>query len=413
MLKLISCLCIWICFALITTGSVLAQWIPGDTTKDIRCLAALNGNLFAGTRNTGVFRSSDYGATWTAVNTGLPFAGNFIYTLTVCGNSIFAGVYGVGLYRSSDNGDHWAISDSGISNTNFQCSYVEGSTMYIGTFNGAVFRSNDTGAIWDDMRSLPTAVYSLITHDGLLFCGTKLGVFISPDSGSTWIASDSGLPQNFVNAFAVLGNDVYLGTSLYGVFKTTNDGVIWDSTNTGLTTLGIYAFDTIGSDLIAGTSYGIFLSSNGGASWVEADTGLNLYPNSPIGIGGMINLGGYVLVGLEGDGVFHRPASDFGVSSVAQTQPEPTLDIQTYPNPFSQSTTITFTSQGSGYADVSIVNPLGTEVAKLYSGELGNGEHSFIWGTGGTPALQVANGMYECLVRMNGAVQSAGIVLLR
>jgi hypothetical protein len=50
----------------------------------------------------------------------------------------------------------------------------------------------------------------------------------------------------------------------------------------------------------------------------------------------------------------------------------------------------------------------------LYSGELAAGEHSFTWSDPG-----ICNGMYECLVRMNGTddrsstVQSMGIIVLR
>ncbi len=62
-----------------------------------------------------------------------------------------------------------------------------------------------------------------------------------------------------------------------------------------------------------------------------------------------------------------------------------------------------------GYSDISIVNQLGVEVAHLFSGELAAGEHEFRWEpTGGLP-----DGMYECLVRMNGRVEKAPVMLLR
>jgi hypothetical protein len=73
------------------------------------------------------------------------------------------------------------------------------------------------------------------------------------------------------------------------------------------------------------------------------------------------------------------------------------------------STQITFTSQAAGYAEVSIVNMLGVVVARLFSGELGAGEHNFSWSN--TTGLQ--GGMYECLVRMNGQVQTLPVVLMR
>ncbi|MFI5201499.1 MAG: WD40/YVTN/BNR-like repeat-containing protein [Candidatus Kapaibacterium sp.] len=82
--------------------------------------------------------------------------------------------------------------------------------------------------------------------------------------------------------------------------------------------------------------------------------------------------------------------------------------IRSYPNPLSQSTEITLTADAAGYADVSIVNLLGVEVAHLFSGELAAGEHSFAWSNPIVP-----DGMYECLVRMNGRVEKLPMVLMR
>jgi hypothetical protein len=85
------------------------------------------------------------------------------------------------------------------------------------------------------------------------------------------------------------------------------------------------------------------------------------------------------------------------------------VSLQSYPNPFSQSTTISFTPESSGYADVSIVNLLGTEVAHLFSGELAAGEHSFVWSN----PTGLPDGTYECLIRFNGQVQTMPMVLMR
>ncbi|MHB8392244.1 MAG: T9SS type A sorting domain-containing protein [Acidobacteriaceae bacterium] len=70
--------------------------------------------------------------------------------------------------------------------------------------------------------------------------------------------------------------------------------------------------------------------------------------------------------------------------------------MSAYPNPFSQRTTISFSSAAPGFADVRIVNLLGAEVARLYSGDLSAGEHSFVWST----HTALPAGMYECEVQM-------------
>ncbi len=96
-------------------------------------------------------------------------------------------------------------------------------------------------------------------------------------------------------------------------------------------------------------------------------------------------------------------------AAVSNSNQTSKISFQSYPNPFSQSTTISFTPETSGYADVSIVNLLGSEVAHLYSGELAAGEHSFLWSN----PTGLPDGTYECLVRMNGQVQTLSMALMR
>jgi hypothetical protein len=79
-----------------------------------------------------------------------------------------------------------------------------------------------------------------------------------------------------------------------------------------------------------------------------------------------------------------------------------------YPNPFSQSATITFTCPNQGPTQVSVVNLLGVEVALLFSGDLDAGEHTFSW-----DAHEMPPGMYGCVVRLNGSTVQVPMMLLR
>ena len=62
------------------------------------------------------------------------------------------------------------------------------------------------------------------------------------------------------------------------------------------------------------------------------------------------------------------------------------------------------------------MNLLGEQVAHIFSGELDAGPHNFTWNCRG--ALSAAadapmDGMYVCLVGMNGRVETLPVVLLR
>ena len=138
---------------------------------------------------------------------------------------------------------------------------------------------------------------------------------------------------------------------------------------------------------------------------------------SSIGWGDLGNINQGLLLDTESSiGVFQvtlggifRPMTLTPPSVVSNSNRPSTIPIQTFPNPFSQSTTITFSSPESGMAEITIVNLLGSEVARVFSGELEAGEHSFEWSnTSGVP-----DGVYQCLLRMNGRVETLPIVLLK
>jgi serine protease AprX len=97
------------------------------------------------------------------------------------------------------------------------------------------------------------------------------------------------------------------------------------------------------------------------------------------------------------------PANNLGVESA--TTPANSISLTSYPNPFSQSSTITFSCAESGVGEVTIVNLLGAEVERIFSGGLSAGQHSFEWDASGVPA-----GMYECVVRAGGEVQRIPIL---
>ena len=107
-------------------------------------------------------------------------------------------------------------------------------------------------------------------------------------------------------------------------------------------------------------------------------------------------------------GIF-RPTHLSYFASVSNPEVASGMSIRSYPNPFSQSATISFTPEASGYAEVSVMNLLGVEIARLFSGELDAGEHSFVWSN----SASLPDGIYECVIRMNGQVEKLPMMLLR
>ena len=268
--------------------------------------------------------------------------------------------------------------------------------------------SLDTGASWTAANTgLPTIPYihALAVSGANLFAGTANGVFSSTDNGTSWTAINNGVPINSaVTAIVVSGTNLFAGISADSgwVFSSTDSGASWTAVKTFVNPW-VYAFSTSGTNLFAGTGSGVFLSSDNGISWRAVDTGLT---------GNYVNAfavsGTNLFAGTFGSGVWRRPLAEMIPSSTVAQSPAVMHEVQSYPNPFSQSTTIHLLSPDRGAAQVIVVNLLGEEVTRLFSGEIEAGEHSFTWDAHG-----VTPGMYECVIRMNDRVEQVPTILLR
>ena len=288
--------------------------------------------LYVGTNTGGVLRSTDSGASWSAVNTGLPIATYInVGALAIdphTPSALYAGIdlcdgdVGCapgGVFRSTDSGGSWSAVNSGLTSTHVTTVAIDPttpSTLYAGT-DGGVFRSANSGANW-------SAVSSGLTHLGVstlaidptapstLYAGTDGGVFRSTDSAGRWTAS--GLTDTQADALAIdphSPSTLYAGTA-GGVFQSTNSAGSWSAVNSGLTSVSpIYALAIdpqtpsvvyAGAAGIFGT--GVFRSTDSGASWSPVLTStwvdtLAIDPHTP----------STLYAGTQGSGVFQSTNS--------------------------------------------------------------------------------------------------------
>src|SRR5438477_10530431 len=72
--------------------------------------------LYAGTGG-GVFKTTDGGASWTAINTGLTSAFLTVYALAVDPSkpgTLYAGTNGLGIFKTTDGGASWTAANTGL-----------------------------------------------------------------------------------------------------------------------------------------------------------------------------------------------------------------------------------------------------------------------------------------------------------
>lgn len=273
----------------------------GLTEINIRITALFSdgSNVFAGSWGSGVFRSTDMGNSWVDVN-GVATSGTAVHAFVQNGSSLFMGSQGGGVCLTTDNGASWVAVNNGMLSLDVRDLTVMGTTIYAATWGATsrVLKSTDNGANWVQASNgitFPLDDPCLGTAGNTIFLGTYAhGVYLSTDDGANWTEANNGLPAGAtIREFAVDGTNIFAATRQSGVFLSTDNGSNWTPVNSGLTTSGVEALMFSSSqDLYAGTSTkGIFRSTNDGAAWTESNTGFDAttvyaYVSIPDGVGG-------------------------------------------------------------------------------------------------------------------------------
>lgn len=117
-------------------------------------------------------------------------------------STLYAGISGSGIYKSTDNAATWTAAATQPSDTRITALAVkpaDTAKLFAATGGGGVFVSLDGGVNWSacaDVGLDNINVSSLVvTAAGQLFAGTDAGVFTSSNDCASWTAQNSGLPQ--------------------------------------------------------------------------------------------------------------------------------------------------------------------------------------------------------------------------
>lgn len=264
------------------------SWVAvntGLTNLSVNALAAIGTNLFAGTDGGGVFRSTDNGNSWASANSGI--GNQFVYALTANGATLFAGTNGGGIYRSTDNGQSWSAVNTGLPVAAVRSFAVSGANIFAGIENNGVFLSTNNGQSWTAANTgLPLDVqYTTLAISGLnIFAGTRGGgpgnLYVSTNNGQSWNVV-TGAPRTFYSASIVIGTNIFVGAST-GIFRSTDNGQSWNQVLSNST----FAFSLNGAGLFAGTADGVYRSVTNGNSWSLGNTRLTAVSSVALAVSG-------------------------------------------------------------------------------------------------------------------------------
>ena len=404
-----------------STNLLYAQWMQTNGPKNgvVGSLAVIGTNLFAGTTN-GVFLSTDNGAIWSAVDSGL--TNLYIDALIINpngtgGTNLFAGTSN-GIFLSTDYGTIWSAVDSGLTNLYINALTISpngtgGTNLFVGTIGG-VFLSTNNGISWTAATGLQFPVTSFLVSGTNLFAGTNgEGVYLSTNYGTSWTAVNSGLmgSNRYVFCFTVSlnetgGTNVFAGT-VGGVCLSTNNGISWTPIDSGLTPYRINALLASGTNLFAGSgTNGVYLSTNNGTSWTAVNSGLN-----SLSVQSLVIIGDTLFAGTGASGgVWIRPLSDM-ITSVDQTElglPTNFSLEQNYPNPFNPSTTVNYSVPKAGLVTIKVYDILGREATTLVNEQKNPGNYSVQFN-----AARLASGVYFYRMQSGSFIQTKKLILMK
>ena len=264
--------------------------------------------VYVGTRDAGVFRTTDGGGSWQAARNGLTFYP--IRSLEIDPqhpNTLYAGTDYNGIWKSIDGGATWADSSVGLDKSlivlNIAIDPINTNILYagfgggIGLKLGNIYKSVDGGATWimkdNGIPRYPETthtggVYSLAidpAHPAVLYAGTIYdGAFRSTDGGQNWVAINDGLPfrtgstqyREGVNALstdphhanrlsAIIGGEYYVFDQDH--WQRVNQGS--DHANTSIDSDYLY-FHPSDPAILYSAGGGFHKSTDGGVHWQDS-----------------------------------------------------------------------------------------------------------------------------------------------
>ena len=284
-----------------------ATWSPTALGYDqiySVCLACdRNGVVYAGicamNGTNAVYKSSDAAATWKVCFSHPPSGGSYseICALAidpVTPTTLYVGLNSQsdapdsGVYKSTDGGATWGPSNTGLTDNDVLCLAIDPTTpatLYAATFLDKVFRSTDGGATWVACASSPFGTPNALVIDpaapATLYDATWTGLYKSTNAGQTWNwIIPNGVPVSswawFVAVDPTTPSTIYADWHHYGLFKSTDGGATWAAARTGLNdeAVTLVVNPAAPATLCAGSwMSGAFRSADGGATWTQGNQG--------------------------------------------------------------------------------------------------------------------------------------------
>lgn len=155
-------------------------------------------------------------AQWKQLAVGQPGQVNAV---TVVGSNVFAGTY-AGIYKSTDGGESWTAIENGLGSYYNPVNglAVDSSRLFAAT-GADVMLSTDDGDTWTDLVGNITAdrdINCIAVHDSTVIVGSPDGIIRSTDDGRSWYYPSAWINTSATFSIAPDGSRIYLEPSIKG-----------------------------------------------------------------------------------------------------------------------------------------------------------------------------------------------------
>lgn len=279
--------------------------------QHVYAYAPSNSNIVYLGNDGGIYKSTNKGETWTALNNGLPITQFYYGAVAPSGVNYYGGTQDNGTLKSSGSLSWNEIlgGDGGATEVDF----ANPNNIYMEYVNFAFFKSTNGGStFFKAMNGIPTGPgfydgttdrtlfitpFSMDPNNSNTIVGGTYRVWRTTNGASSWTAisgdlTGDGTGQNGAKISTVIvakgnSNVIYVGCSNGRVQVTTDAGASWNLRNSGLPSLYATRIATDPNNpatafvTFSGFSGGnkVFKTTNYGTSWTNISGSL---PNIPV-----------------------------------------------------------------------------------------------------------------------------------
>jgi photosystem II stability/assembly factor-like uncharacterized protein len=263
---------------LLRTTNSGENWSAGYiSTYFLSAVTFLNSTTGLAVSGTNIFKTYNFGGSWTTVNSGYDYSLNDVTYLdsttaiAVGSNSMDNGTF---IFRSTNSGNNWTnVGNSSTSTFLYSVCKVDNNVLSI-TGSRVFMRSTNRGASWTTVSSRITgeSLSSVDFSDPLR--GTIVGynsILRTTNGGNNWVPQTiSGGINTYLNCvdFVNANTGTIVGSTPY-IYRTTNGGSNWipQFHDNGNALNSVQLLDE-NYGAACGTNETILRTTNGGINWI-------------------------------------------------------------------------------------------------------------------------------------------------